>query len=95
MTLGSVELNLAEYVEASEDGEVVRRYLLRDSKVNSTLRVGVHLRFVEGERGFSAPALRSAAVFGGIAGVMEGGDDSVGRMVLSFLFSPHTSLLFK
>jgi hypothetical protein len=41
-TLGSVRLNLAEYVEASEqEGEdgVSRRYLMQDSKINSTLKV--------------------------------------------------------
>jgi hypothetical protein len=40
--LGNVRLNLAEYVEASEqDGEegVCRRYLMQESKINSTLKV--------------------------------------------------------
>lgn len=43
ITLGNVKLNLAEYVEPSEaDGEdgVTRRYLMQDSKINSTLKVG-------------------------------------------------------
>jgi hypothetical protein len=42
LTLGTVRLNLAEYVEASEqEGEdgVSRRYLMQDSKINSTLKV--------------------------------------------------------
>jgi hypothetical protein len=42
LTLGTVRLNLAEYVEASEqEGEdgVCRRYLMQDSKINSTLKV--------------------------------------------------------
>lgn len=40
--MGTVRLNLAEYVEASEqEGEegVCRRYLMQDSKINSTLKV--------------------------------------------------------
>jgi len=44
ITLGNVKLNLAEYVEPSEtDGEdsVTRRYLMQDSKINSTLKVGI------------------------------------------------------
>ena len=43
--LGWVKLNLAEYVEASEhDGEeaVTRRYLMQESKINSTLKVDNH-----------------------------------------------------
>ena len=40
--LGAVKLNLAEYTEpADSDGDegIVRRYLMRDSKINSTLKV--------------------------------------------------------
>lgn len=44
--LGFVKLNLAEYVEVGNantaeggDGEVVRRYLMQGSKINSTLKV--------------------------------------------------------
>ena len=40
--LGNIKLNLSEYVEGSgetEDG-VTRRYLMQDSKINSTLKVG-------------------------------------------------------
>ena len=42
ITLGNIKLNLAEYVEASEyDGDdgICRRYLMQDSKINSTLKV--------------------------------------------------------
>ena len=42
IVLGNIKLNLAEYTEPAEaDGEdgVVRRYLMRDSKINSTLKV--------------------------------------------------------
>ncbi|KZO94704.1 hypothetical protein CALVIDRAFT_538813 [Calocera viscosa TUFC12733] len=37
MVLGTVVVNLAEYVG---EGVVTRRYLLRDSKTNATLKVG-------------------------------------------------------
>jgi hypothetical protein len=74
ITLGYITLNLAEYVEESEDGEegVTRRYLMQESKINSTLKVGIAMKQVDGERNFAAPPLKSAPVFGGIAGIMAG-----------------------
>lgn len=85
--LGQVKLNLAEYVDASESqgpmasngaasGEtsaegVTRRYLMQDSKINSTLKVGIHMRYIEGTRDYYAPALKTAPVFGGIAGIIS------------------------
>ena len=42
ITLGNVKLNLAEYVEAGDgdvDEGITRRYLMQDSKINSTLKV--------------------------------------------------------
>ncbi|KAL8689643.1 MAG: hypothetical protein Q9218_004729 [Villophora microphyllina] len=79
--LGNVRLNLAEYVDAGQDGDgrITRRYLMQDSKINSTLRIGITMRQTEGDRSFTAPPLKSAPVFGGIAGIMPGeqgqGDD--------------------
>jgi len=79
ITLGHVRLNLAEYVEASElaaaaghEAGVTRRYLMQDSRVNSTLHVGIAMRQTEGDRNFIAPPLRTAHVFNGIAGIMAG-----------------------
>ena len=79
ITLGRVTLNLAEYVEQSDlapaEGEepgVMRRYLMQSSKINSTLKLGVYMRHVEGDKNFVAPALRTAQVFSGIAGIMAG-----------------------
>ena len=115
ITLGSVKLNLSEYVTESElqskdspdspkkhglihgvslghgnhhlghssapkssqnakhdeveDG-IVRRYLMQDSKVNSTLKVGILMVQIEGERNFIAPPLKIVPVFGGISGLM-------------------------
>ncbi|KAL8825761.1 MAG: hypothetical protein Q9170_007668 [Blastenia crenularia] len=81
--LGNVRLNLAEYVEGGEDGEgnITRRYLMQDSKINSTLKIGISMRQIEGDRNFTAPPLKSAPVFGGIAGIMAAeqgqGDDFI------------------
>lgn len=55
---------------SSEEG-VVRRYLMQDSKINSTLKVGIQMRHMEGTKDYSAPALRTAPVFGGIAGIIH------------------------
>ncbi|KAK2600782.1 hypothetical protein N8I77_010290 [Diaporthe amygdali] len=52
-----------------EEG-VIRRYLMQDSKINSTLKIGILMMQVDGERNFSAPPLKTAAVFGGIAGMV-------------------------
>lgn len=53
--LGNVKLNLAEYVERGDPEEgVVRRYLLQDSKINATLKVGILLRQIEGDNNFIA-----------------------------------------
>lgn len=52
--LGRIRLNLSEYVGKSDDDEegIIRRYLMQDSKVNSTLRVGIHMKQVEGDKEF-------------------------------------------
>ncbi|KAI1392162.1 N-terminal C2 in EEIG1 and EHBP1 proteins-domain-containing protein [Hypoxylon trugodes] len=55
--------------EEAEEG-IVRRYLMQDSKINSTLKVGVLMVQIDGERNYVAPALKTAPMFGGIAGVM-------------------------
>lgn len=44
IVLGHIKLNLAEYVEGSDNGEdgVTRRYLMQESKINSTMKVRTH-----------------------------------------------------
>ena len=78
--LGNVKINLAEYVddgiggvrsEEGEDGEIVRRHLMQESKINSTLKIAIKMRQLEGDTNFTAPSLKKAMVFGGIAGVMS------------------------
>jgi hypothetical protein len=91
ITLGYITLNLAEYVEESEDGEegVTRRYLMQESKINSTLKIGIAMKQVDGERNFVAPPLKTAPVFGGIAGIMAGEQgelDDTGRECIVFAF---------
>lgn len=93
ITLGNVKLNLAEYVEQSEmagaEGEepgVTRRYLMQDSKINSTLKICVYMKQIEGDKNFIAPPLKTAQVFSGIAGIVSGeqGDsEDAGRMYFS------------
>ncbi len=61
-------------VTADSDVEegVVRRHLMQDSKINSTLKIGVLMIQIDGDRNYVAPALKTAPVFGGIAGLMTG-----------------------
>ncbi|KAH8692830.1 N-terminal C2 in EEIG1 and EHBP1 proteins-domain-containing protein [Talaromyces proteolyticus] len=71
MTLGNIKLNLAEYVDKSDDEQgIVRRYLMQDSKINSTLRVGILMKQIDGDKNFIAPSLKTAMVFEGIAGIL-------------------------
>ncbi|KXX78496.1 hypothetical protein MMYC01_204923 [Madurella mycetomatis] len=51
---------------------VVRRYLMQDSKINSTLKISILMVQVDGERNYIAPPPKSAPVFGGIAGFVAG-----------------------
>ena len=93
--LGDVKLNLAEYVEASETPAspgggtnneasgaegVVRRYLMQDSKINSTLKLAIHMRHIDGTRDYYAPPLRTAPVFGGIAGIIQSGEPTAAQL---------------
>ncbi|KAH8886733.1 hypothetical protein GQ53DRAFT_844675 [Thozetella sp. PMI_491] len=54
-----------------EEG-VVRRHLMQDSKINSTLKIGILMVQIDGDRNYAAPALKTAPVFGGIAGIIAG-----------------------
>lgn len=91
--LGNVKLNLAEYTNAAElnvhdpmesdDGMITRRYLMQDSKVNATLKIGIAMKQVDGDTNFIPPPLKSAMVIGGIAGIMSadvGSNEDMPRM---------------
>ncbi|KAI1961986.1 hypothetical protein LOZ58_003064 [Ophidiomyces ophidiicola] len=69
--LGTIDLNLAEYVDEgdTEDG-VVRRYLMMNSKINATVKIAIKMNQIEGDNNFTKPPLRPATVFSGIAGFM-------------------------
>lgn len=78
---------------AVPDG-IVRRYLLQESKVNSTLKISILIVQVDGDRNYVAPPLRSAPTFGGIAGIVanEAADDEAGRKlptIFTYLASKH------
>lgn len=54
-----------------QDG-VTRRYLMQESKINSTVKISILMIQVDGERNYAAPPPKSAPVFGGIAGFVAG-----------------------
>jgi hypothetical protein len=60
-----------------EEG-VIRRHLMQESKINSTLKIGILMIQIDGERNYVAPPLKTAPVFGGIAGLMASGDATAG-----------------
>ncbi|KAH7928372.1 hypothetical protein BV22DRAFT_1126652 [Leucogyrophana mollusca] len=66
--LGAVSLNLAQYVDA---GSVTRRYLLRQSKTNATLKLTLALTHLSGTSTYTAPPLPKGEILGGIAGLLE------------------------
>ncbi|KAL3478714.1 mitochondrial inner-membrane-bound regulator-domain-containing protein [Aspergillus californicus] len=84
--LGRVKLNLCEYVDKSDDDEgIIRRYLMQDSKINSTLKIGISVQQMEGDRNFTTPPLKSAMAFGGITGVVaseQAEADDMGQLPL-------------
>lgn len=79
-----------------EDG-IIRRYLMTDSKINSTLKISILMIQIDGERHYVAPPLKSAPVFGGIAGMTSSSshphDPTVefGQHFLDDPHQPHTS----
>lgn len=65
MTLGHIKINLAEYVDKTgEDGQgIIRRYLMQDSKINSTLRIGIMMNQIDGDKNFISYGLHFLNVF--------------------------------
>lgn len=64
--------------DGADDAGIVRRYLMQDSKINSTLKLGIHMVHTEGTRDYTAPPLRTAPVFGGIAGIIHSSEPAAG-----------------
>ncbi|KAL7621177.1 hypothetical protein AAE478_008494 [Parahypoxylon ruwenzoriense] len=61
-----------DVVEDDAEEGIVRRYLMQESRINGTLKIGILMVQIDGERNFVAPALKTAPMFGGIAGIMTG-----------------------
>ena len=59
-----------DLADEEEEGSITRRYLLQDSKINSTLKIGIRMIQTEGDMNFTAPPLKTSMVVGGIAGVL-------------------------
>ncbi|OBZ76213.1 hypothetical protein A0H81_03003 [Grifola frondosa] len=66
--LGEVYLNLAEYADA---GPVTRRYLLRQSKTNATLRLTIELEHIGGEKNYKPPPLRKGEILASVSGLLS------------------------
>jgi len=65
---GVVQLNLAEYAGA---GPVTRRYLLRQSKTNATLKLTIELEHVGGEQQYHAPPLQKSEILAQVTGLLS------------------------
>jgi len=89
--IGKLSLNLSEYVRLNA---MTRRYLLQDSKINSTLKLTVNMKQTTvGNSGYKVPALKKTQIFGGIAGVIseqsERQDDERSSRAFRSNFNPH------
>lgn len=85
--LGAIYLNLAEYAAV---GPVTRRYLLRESKTNATLKVSperdisearltdgqltIDVQHVGGEKNFTPPPLRKGEIMASVTGLLSNND---------------------
>ncbi|KAJ7591552.1 hypothetical protein C8J56DRAFT_935836 [Mycena floridula] len=67
--VGAIYLDLAEY--AGVEGETTRRYLLRESKTNATLKVTIALSHVGGETNYIAPPLPKGEILNGVLGLLD------------------------
>ncbi|KAI5925706.1 N-terminal C2 in EEIG1 and EHBP1 proteins-domain-containing protein [Camillea tinctor] len=66
------QLEESDVVDEEAEEGIVRRYLMQESKINSTLKIGILMVQLDGERNYVPPPLKTAAMFGGIAGIMTG-----------------------
>ncbi|KAJ7766305.1 N-terminal C2 in EEIG1 and EHBP1 proteins-domain-containing protein [Mycena maculata] len=74
--LGVVELDLAQYADSfpapgASKGVVTRRYLLRDSKTNATLRLSVRVEPAGAPPPFAAPPLPAGEILAGVATLLS------------------------
>ncbi|KAK9479076.1 N-terminal C2 in EEIG1 and EHBP1 proteins-domain-containing protein [Lipomyces japonicus] len=80
--LGTLQVNMAEYVKEESTG---RRYLLQNSKINSTLKIQFIFKQLSGDSNFATPPLTSGQVFVGITGVIADQKDNEALLVPSAL----------
>ncbi|KAI6126855.1 hypothetical protein F5141DRAFT_1083757 [Pisolithus sp. B1] len=66
--VGAIHLNLAQYVGA---GVVTRRYLLRQSKTNATLKLTIQLEHTGGATSYTAPPLPKGEILCGVTSILE------------------------
>ncbi|KZT63312.1 hypothetical protein DAEQUDRAFT_741984 [Daedalea quercina L-15889] len=87
--LGAVYLNLAEYADA---GPVTRRYLLRESKTNATLKLTITLEHVGGTKNYRPPPLRKGEILASVTGLLANNDlmqTSIARQLDDFTHASH------
>ncbi|RHZ44755.1 hypothetical protein Glove_709g20 [Diversispora epigaea] len=66
--IGRLSLNISEYVGSNS---MTRRYLLQDSKINSTLKLTINTKQTFGDVVFKVPLLKKTQIFGGLAGIIS------------------------
>jgi len=88
--LGAVYLNLAEYADA---GPVTRRYLLRESKTNATLKLTITLEHIGGTKNYRPPPLRKGEILASVTGLLANNDlmrTSIARQLDDFTHANHS-----
>src|SRR5271156_5615515 len=70
--IGNVAVNLSEYASVKSE---TRRYLLQESKMNSTIKVTIAVTHVEGMRDYTTPPLKKAQMFHGITNLLAENKD--------------------
>jgi hypothetical protein len=70
--IGNVAVNLSEYASVKSE---TRKYLLQESKTNSTVKVTISVLHVEGSREYTTPPLKKAQMFHGITGLLAENKD--------------------
>lgn len=70
VSLGKVDLNLAEYLNRDFAWET-HRYLLKESKINCVLSVQLMVTQITGPSDYTVPEFKAPQVFGNITGVID------------------------
>jgi len=70
--IGNVAVNLSEYASVAKE---TRRYLLQESKMNSTIKVTISVMHVDGSREYYTPPLKKAQMFHGITNLLAESKD--------------------